>query len=75
MGHVERKKDEEFVKNMYANETEDFRRRGRSVVRWIVIVNVPGIVRWKDSVKEYMHKRGADREGGIEQARRKCVDR
>ena len=35
------------------------RRRGRPVVRW----------------KEYMHERVADRGGGIELARRECVDR
>ena len=26
-------------------------------------------------MKEYMHKRGADREGGFEQARRECLDK
>ena len=57
---MERKNSEEFVKKMYMSETEDTRRRGRSVVRW------------KDRVKEYMHKRVADKGGGIEPARRKC---
>ncbi len=31
--------------------------------------------RWKDRVKEYMSERGATRGGGLEQARRKCLDR
>ena len=29
----------------------------------------------KDKVKEYMHERVADRGGGLEQARRECVDK
>ena len=33
------------------------------------------VVRWNDSVMEYMHERAADREGGIELARRECMDR
>ena len=59
---MERKNIEEFVKKVYVSETEDTR-RGRSVVRW------------KDRVKEYMHERVADREEGIEPAKRKCLDR
>ena len=58
-GHMERKKSEEFVKKVFVSETEGPRRKGRPVVRW----------------KEYMHERGADRGGMIEQARRECVDR
>ena len=41
----------------YVSETEDPRRRRP-------------VVGWKDRVKEYMHDRGADRRGSIEQARR-----
>ena len=33
------------------------------------------IIRWKDSVKKYMHKRVGDRVRWIELARRECVDR
>ena len=43
------------------SETVCCRRRGRIVVRW------------KDRVKEYMHKRVADRGGGIELARIESV--
>ena len=60
---MERKKSEEFVKKVYVSETEGPRRRGRSVVRW------------KDNVKEYMDETVADREGGIEQGRKECMDR
>ncbi len=31
--------------------------------------------RWRDRVKEYMCERGAARGGGMEQAKRKCLDR
>ena len=44
-------------------EIEELRGRGRPVVRW------------NDKVKEYMHERSADRGGGLEQARKECVDR
>ena len=40
----EREKNGEFVKKVYASETEGPRRRGRSAVRW------------KDRVMEYMHE-------------------
>ena len=43
-GHIERNKSEEFVKEVYVNEIEGPRMRGRSVVRW------------KDEVKEYMYE-------------------
>ena len=33
------------------------------------------IVRWKDRVKKYMHERGVDREEGLEQVRKECMDR
>ena len=45
---------------MYVNEIEDPSKR-RSVVKW------------KDRVKEYMHKRGAEKGGGLEHARMECV--
>ncbi len=31
--------------------------------------------RWRDRVKEYMCDRGATRGGGLDQARRECLDR
>ena len=45
------------------SETEDPRRRERSIVRW------------KDRVKKYMHKRVCGRGGGIELVMRELVDR
>ena len=56
-GHIEKMKNEEFMKKMYMSETEGPRRRGMPAIRW------------KDKVKEYMYER-VDRGGGIEQARR-----
>ena len=52
-----------FVKKVYVNEIEGPSRRERALVKW------------KDRVKEYMHKRGADRGEGFEQARGECMDR
>ncbi len=31
--------------------------------------------RWRDRVKEYMYERGTTRGGGLDQARRECLDR
>ncbi len=31
--------------------------------------------RWKDRVKEYICERGATRRGGLDQARKECVDK
>ena len=50
----------EFVKKVCVSEI-DGPRRGRPVVKW------------RDSVKEYMHERGVDRVGVLEQARRDCM--
>ncbi len=61
-GHIERINGEEFVKKVYLSELEGPGRKGRP----------PG--RWKDRVKEYMSERGATRGGGLEQARRECLD-
>ena len=61
--HIERMKSENFAMKVTVSETESSSRRGRSFVRW------------KDTVKEYMHERVADRGGGIEQARRECLDK
>ena len=44
-----RGESEKFLKKVYVNEIECFRRRRNSVVIW------------KDWIKEYMHERGADR--------------
>ena len=61
LGHIERKKNEKFVKKVDVSKTVAPRRRERRVVRW------------KNTVNEFMHERVADR--GIEIARRKCLDR
>ena len=61
--HIEKNNSEEFVKKVCMSDIECCRRRGRPVVGW------------KDRVKEYMHERGADRGGGIELARKECLDR
>ncbi len=62
-GHSERIKSEEFVKKVCVNEIEDHSRKGRPLGRW------------KDGVKEYMCERGVGIGGGLEQARRECLDR
>ena len=50
------------MKKVYVNETEDPKR------------GIP-VVRWKDTVKEYMHERVADVREVIRQVRRECIDR
>ena len=50
------------MNKVYVSETQGSRRRGKPVVRW------------KDRIKEYMHERVTDRGGGLEQARRVCMD-
>ncbi len=62
-GHIEMVNSEEFVKKVYVSEIDGPGRRRRPL----------GI--WKDRVKEYMSERGATRGGGLEQARRKRLDR
>ncbi len=62
-GHVERMGSEEFVKKVYVSESVGPNSRGRP----------PG--RWRGRVKEYMCERGASRRGGLDQARRECLDR
>ena len=62
-GHIERNNSEVSVKKVYVSKIVGPRRRGRPVVRW------------KDRVKEYMHEAVDDRGGGIELARRECLDR
>ncbi len=62
-GHVGRMGSEEFVKTVDMSETVGPSSRGKP----------PG--RWRDRVKEYMCERGATREGGLDQAKRKCLDR
>ena len=52
-----------FVKKVYVSKIVGSRRRGRPVVRW------------EDRVKENMHERVADREGGIILARWEYLDR
>ena len=60
---MERKNSEKYVKRLYVSGTEDPKRGERPVVKG------------KDSVKEYMQERVADREGQIELGSRECVDR
>ncbi len=62
-GHTERISSEEFVKKVYVSEIEGPSKKGKPLGRW------------KDRVKEYMSERGATRGGGLEQARRECLDR
>ena len=51
-----------FEKKVYASEVEGPRRRGRPIVGW------------KDTVKEHMYERVADRRGRIELVKRECLD-
>ncbi len=61
-GHNERMGSEEFVKKVYMSESVATNSRGRP----------PG--RWRDRVKEYLCERGATRGGGLDQAKRECLD-
>ncbi len=61
--HIERMKDEKFVKKVHVSKTEDPNRRGRSLGRWM------------DRVKEYMCERGSSRSRGLELGRRERLDR
>ncbi len=61
--YMERIGSEELVKNSYMSESVSLNSRERS----------PG--RWRGRVKEYMCERGATRKGGLDQARRECLDR
>ncbi len=54
---------EEFVKKVYVSGGVGPSSRGKP----------PG--RWRDKVKEYMCERGATKWGGLDQARRECLDR
>ncbi len=62
-GHIERMGSEGFVKKVHMSESVDPNSRGRPL-GW-----------WRDRVKEYMCERGATRGGGLDQARRECLDR
>ncbi len=62
-GHTARMNSEEFVKKVYVSEIKGPCRRGRPLGRW------------SDKVKEYKSERGASRGEGLEQARRKYLDR
>ncbi len=61
--HIERMGSEEFVKKVYMSESMGPNNRGRSSGRW------------RDRVKEYMCGTGATRRGGLDQAKRECLDR
>ncbi len=52
-----------FVKKVYMSESVGPSSRGRP--HW----------RWRDRVKQYMCERGASRDGGLDQAKRECLDR
>ena len=54
---------EESVKKVYVSESVGPDSRGRLVGRW------------RDRVKENMCERGATRGGGLDQAKRECLDR
>ncbi len=54
---------EEFVKKVYVSESVDPSSRGRP----------PG--RWRGTVNKYMYVRGSARRGGMNHARRECLDR
>ena len=56
-------KSEEFVKKVYVCELEGSNQKGRPLGRW------------RDKVKEYMCERGDSRGGGLDRARRDCLDR
>ncbi len=56
-------RSEKFVKNLYVSESMGSNSRGRPLGRW------------RDRVKEYMCERGATRGGGLDQARRECLNR
>ncbi len=62
-GHTERTGSEEFVKKVYMSESVGPNSRGRPTVRC------------RNKVKEYMCERGATKRGGLDQARRECLDR
>ncbi len=62
-GHIKRMGSEEFVKKVYTSESVGSNSKGWSLGRW------------KDRIKEYMCERGATRGGGLDQARRECMDR
>ncbi len=53
----------EELKKVSMSESVGPNSRGRS----------PGM--WRDRVKEYMCERGATRRGGLDQAKRECLDR
>ncbi len=61
-GHIERMKNEEFVKKVYMSSVEGTNGRGRPFVRY------------KDRVKEYVNERGVT-VNGLELAKRDCMDR
>ena len=42
---------------------------------WVQTVEEGCLGDWSDRVKEYMCERGATRGGGLDQAKRKCLDR
>ncbi len=60
-GHIERMNGE-FVKKVYVSEIKGPSTRGRTFRRW------------KDLVREHMSNRVVTRGGGLEQARRECLD-
>ncbi len=62
-GHIERMGSEKFVRKVDMSESVGLSSRGRPHRRW------------RDRVKEYMCERGTTRRGGMDQARRECLNR
>ncbi len=55
-------RSEEFVKKVYMSESVGPNSSGRLLGRW------------RDRVKEYMCEKGATRGGGLDQAKRECLN-
>ncbi len=65
--HIKRMGSEGFVNKVYVSGAKGPTSRGRPPGKWRDRV--------RDGVKEYMCEGGAARGGGLDQARRECLDR
>ncbi len=61
-GHIERRRNEEFVKKVYQSSVKGTNRRGRPLGRW------------EDRMKEYVSESRV-RRNELEWARRECMNR
>ncbi len=61
-GHIERMRNEKFVKKVYLSSAEGTNRKGRPLGRW------------EDRVKEYVSEKGV-RTNGLEWTKMECMDR